>query len=84
VTLIGTNPGGAVDIVQTNNCYPFGLVMSQTNGNKSPSCRENRYLYNNKEIQSDNMTGEAMNWYDHGARFYDPQIGKWNVVDPIA
>ena len=84
VTFMGTNLGGAVDIVQTNNYYPFGLLMSQTNGNTSPSYRKNKYLYNNKEIQSDNMTGEATNWYDYGARFYDPQVGRWHSIDPLA
>jgi RHS repeat-associated protein len=52
--------------------YPFGLnVHRQANAG-------NKYLYNKKELQ------DGLNEYDYGARFYDPVIGRWNSVDPLA
>jgi len=38
----------------------------------------NNQLYNGKELQAD----YNLHWYDYGARFYDPQLGRWHVPDP--
>ena len=61
--------------------------VSMTNDwqcNTSPTYQKNTYLYNSKELQYDKMISEALNWDDYVARFYDPQIGRWHVVDPVS
>lgn len=71
----------AGEVLQDQSYYPFGMSMGEEltyqNTDDSP---KNKYLYNGKELQTDFDLG----WYDYGARFYDPAIGRWHVVDPLA
>ena len=63
--------------------YPFGMEMPRGLSHIAPphgDLRNNRYLYNGKELQDD----FGLDWYDYGARFYDPQIARWHSVDPLA
>ena len=63
---------------QTTDFYPFGLAFEYSNLNK------NKYLFSGKELQ-DGLVGSSMlEWYDFGARFYDPVLGRWFNVDPAA
>ena len=39
---------------------------------------EQRYRFNGKEFS------EEIGLYDYGARWYDPAIGRWGAVDPLA
>jgi|WetSurMetagenome_2_1015567.scaffolds.fasta_scaffold00004_20 RHS repeat-associated protein len=83
VTFMGTDLGGSLDIVQTTSYYPFGLVMVQSDNLSVGDPLKNKYLYNGKEMQSEILGGSSLNWFDYGARFYDPQIGRFTTVDPL-
>ena len=69
------------EVLQDQSYYPFGMSMgAELTYNNTDDSPENKYLYNGKELQTDFDLG----WYDYGARFYDPAIGRWHVVDPLA
>jgi len=66
---------GVARVIQQRHYYPFGMEMSEL----STGTSTNKYLYNDKEYQN----AFDLDWYDFGARFYDPQIGRWHSVDPL-
>jgi RHS repeat-associated protein len=71
---------GAMDeVIQRNYYYSFGLRVD------SPDFQigdepENNYLYNGKELNEE----LDLNWLAYGFRWYDPAVGRFPSVDPLA
>ncbi len=68
----------SANVIQATDYYPYGLPFQYN------SLEKNRYLYNNKEIQNQSLGSVFLGTYDYGARFYDPELGRWHSVDPMA
>ena len=66
-------------ILQEDHYYPYGMNIGALSST-APQAKSNQYKYNGFEEQTDFDLG----WYDYMARYYDPQLGRFNQVDPAA
>ncbi len=89
---------GETKILEENHYYPYGLTHNGYNGQHSvvgigdmssyitivpvtPLLADSyKYKFGGKEIQ----TEFDINTYDFGARNYDPALGRWMNIDPLA
>ncbi|MCC8145871.1 MAG: DUF6443 domain-containing protein [Bacteroidales bacterium] len=72
---IVANQSGTV--IQKNHYYPFGMAFAET---PEAEQKVQQYKYNGKEL--DKMHG--LNLYDYSARYYEPALGKFISIDPLA
>jgi RHS repeat-associated protein len=63
------------NIVQSNHYYPFGLTMAISTGQGVQP-----YKYTGKELDMEH----GLMQYDYEARQYDPTIGRFTTMDPLA
>ncbi len=68
-----------LEIIQRNFYYSFGLRANAPHflPGETP---KNQYLYNGKELEEE----LGLEWLSYGFRMYDPAIGRFPSVDPIA
>ena len=79
VVFTDENNDNTPEVLQVDNYYPFGMRHGQANTFSSGG-KTTQYMYNGKELQED----FNLDWYNYGARFYDPALGRFMTVDPLA
>jgi len=67
------------EILEKNDYYPLGL-KHKNNSVANSTTSALKYKYNGKELQDE----LGLNMYDYGARNYDPALGRWMNIDPLA
>jgi RHS repeat-associated protein len=74
-------------LVEENQFYPSGIKMAAISSRAFTDSVTpiNKMLFTGKELENSEFSdGWNLDWYDMGARMYDPQIGRFLTHDPNA
>lgn len=74
------------EIIEENNYYPFGLKHKgyNTGVGAGGNSVAQRWKFGGKELQDEIVGGSSLEWYDITARNFDPALGRWMNLDPLA
>ncbi len=82
VRLSFVDNAGTAEIVEESNYYPFGLKHKGYNQGTSPLGNDVAQKWKFGGMEHDDTFG--LETYDFGARNYDPALGRWMNIDPLA
>lgn len=76
---VRTSLGNSADVISATDYYPFGMAMP----GRSFGARDYRYGYQGMECD-DEAVANGDNEYTTEFRQYDPRVGRWLSVEPLA
>ncbi len=70
------------EVISEKHYYPFGLKQKGYNGVVTSNSNDmaEKFAFGGKEYGE----GLGLDWYDISARNYDPALGRWMNIDPLA
>jgi RHS repeat-associated protein len=71
--------GNIAQAVEVHNYYPYGVRIPRQHGTPTTA-----HTYQYRYTGQWNETALGLNYYRFEARLYDPSLGRWTGVDPMA